>query len=283
MFAPAVSAAAPRGGLRLPWYLLAALLALLACAGALFAAPTFPRLSGRVVDAASILPAAAVADITAKSAGLEARTKIQFVVATLPSLQGYDIDEYGYQLGRAWGIGQAGSNQGVLLIVAPAERRVRIEVGYGLEGVLTDALTSQIIRDAIVPRFKAGDTAGGVATGADAIITQLGLSPEDARASAAAAQAQSRGGHDGPGIGTIIWVVLIIAWFLFSGRGGGGGGGRRVGNSFLWGALLGSLGNRGGGSFGGGGFGGGSGGGFGGGGFGGGGGSFGGGGSSGSW
>ena len=83
----------------------------------------------------------------------------QLVVATVPDLQGYEIDEYGYQLGRAWGIGQKGTNNGAILLIAPAQRKLRIEVGYGLEGVLTDAVSSRIIRQAIVPRFKAGDIA----------------------------------------------------------------------------------------------------------------------------
>src|SRR3546814_3028549 len=101
-------------------------------------------------------------------------------VATLPDLQGYDISDYGYRLGRAWGIGDKEKNEGALLIVAPNERKVRIEVGYGLEGIMTDALSSQIIRNAITPRFKAGDLPGGIDAGVDAIGKLLTLPPDEA-------------------------------------------------------------------------------------------------------
>ena len=112
------------------------------------AAPSFPPLTGRVVDQANIIPAATRAELDGKLAALEARTTDQLVVVTLSSLQGYEIADYGYQLGRAWGIGQKGKNNGVLLIVAPKEHDVRIEVGYGLEGDLTDAVTKIIIDQA---------------------------------------------------------------------------------------------------------------------------------------
>jgi uncharacterized protein len=137
------------------------------------AAPTFPALTGRVVDDAGILSPAAEADLTAKLAALEAKTTDQLVVATLPSLQGYDIADYGYQLGRQWGIGQAGKDNGALLIVAPNEREVRIEVGYGLEGDLTDAVTKLIIENAIIPKFRSGDMEGGVVAGVDDITKVL--------------------------------------------------------------------------------------------------------------
>ena len=104
------------------------------------AEPSFPALTGRVVDDAHILDAAARAAIERKLAAFETKSGRQVVVATLPSLQGYEIEDYGYRLGRHWGIGEKGSNNGALLIVAPNERRVRIEVGYGLEGTLTDAV-----------------------------------------------------------------------------------------------------------------------------------------------
>ena len=131
------------------------------------AEPTFPKLTGRVTDAAGVLPAETAAALEAKLKALEDTTGTQLVVATVPDLQGYEIDEYGYQLGRAWGIGQKGTNNGAILLIAPTQRKLRIEVGYGLEGVLTDAVSSRIIRQAIVPRFKAGDVAGGVGAGAE--------------------------------------------------------------------------------------------------------------------
>jgi uncharacterized protein len=137
------------------------------------AAPTFPALTGRVVDDAGILSPAAEADLTAKLAALETKTTDQLVVATLPSLQGYDIADYGYQLGRHWGIGQAGKDNGALLIVAPNEREVRIEVGYGLEGDLTDAVTKVIIENAIIPKFRSGDMEAGIVAGVDDITKVL--------------------------------------------------------------------------------------------------------------
>src|SRR6516225_11760932 len=98
-----------------------------------WAAPNFPALTGRVVDGANILSAATKDDLTTKLAALEQKTSRQLVVVTIPSLQGYEISDYGYQLGRAWGIGQAKLNNGILFIVAPKEHKTRIEVGYGLE------------------------------------------------------------------------------------------------------------------------------------------------------
>ena len=279
----------------------------------LFAAPalaqTYPPLTGRVVDAADLLQPAQEAELTQKLAALEAATHRQLVVATIPSLEGHEIEEYGVGLGRAWHIGQQGANNGVVLIVAPAEHKVRIEVGYGMEGVLTDALSAQIIRNVIVPRFKANDYAGGIAAGTDAIIAQLQAPPEAAEAnlrSAAAQDQQQRAHHRSRGsiAPLIIWGMIFLFIFLpalgaglagrrYGGRhrvsvwGPGQGGGASGLGWMALGAALGSM-NRGGGSSwgGGGGSWGGGGGGFsggGGGGFSGGGGSFGGGGASGGW
>jgi uncharacterized protein len=253
--------------------ILSAVLAVLVLAFPAGAAPTFPALAGRVTDAANILPPDTEAALTARLETLENATKTQLVVATVPDLQGYEIDEYGYQLGRTWGIGQKGANNGALLIVAPNDRKVRIEVGYGLEGVLTDAVTSQIIRRNIIPYFKAGDMAGGVNAGTDALVKLLEL-PPDERAKVAQAAALDDGGG-GPGAGFIIWLIIILFWIVLaiSRRKRGLGAGPVV----VWGPGMGGWGGGGGGGWGGGG------GGFGGGGFGGGGGSFGGGGSSGGW
>src|SRR5271166_3155039 len=111
---------------------------------------TFPELTGRVVDDAGILDPATKAALEHKLAEFETKTTNQLVVVTLKSLQGTSIEDFGYQLGRHWGIGQSGKNNGVLLIVAPSEHKVRIEVGYGLEGTLTDALTRVIIERTII-------------------------------------------------------------------------------------------------------------------------------------
>src|SRR5581483_6094037 len=138
------------------------------------ATPQFPPLTGRVVDNAHLLNATTAATIDAKLAALEQKTGDQVVVVTLPTLQGYEIEDYGYQLGRAWGIGQKGKNNGALLIVAPNEHRVRIEVGYGLEGTLTDAVSRLIIENASLPRFRVNGLAGGISRGVDDIIQVVG-------------------------------------------------------------------------------------------------------------
>jgi uncharacterized protein len=248
--------------------LAAALLAFLVVLTPAWAAPKFPALTGRVVDDANILSSGTKADLTQKLAALEEKTSRQLVVVTVPSLGGYEISDYGYQLGRAWGIGQAKLNNGILFIVAPSEHKTRIEVGYGLEPIVTDALSSVIIQTQVLPKFRAGDFNGGVEAGTDALIQQLSLDTSEAERRAAIAKQQlQRGGDRGGGglVGFLVILFIFIAiarvfggWallpFLFMGGGGRGGG-----------------------------YGGGDGGWSGGGGFGGGGGSFGGGGSSGSW
>ena len=234
--------------------------------------PTFPPLTGRVVDNAHVLSAQTQADLTAKLAALEQKTGDQLVVVTLPSLQGYEIEDYGYQLGRAWGLGEKGKNNGAILIVAPTEHKVRIEVGYGLEPVLTDAMSSIILQEQVLPKFRTGDVEGGVVAGTDAIIAQLDADPAQAQANVQAAAAQPvRHPNPIPVIFLLIFVFFILRALFSIGRRGGGGG--------LWALpFLFMGGGGGGGSYGGGGFGGGGGGGFSGGG-----GSFGGGGASGGW
>ncbi|HLK26155.1 MAG TPA: TPM domain-containing protein [Caulobacteraceae bacterium] len=229
-------------------------------------APSFPPLTGRVVDDAHVLSPTTISDLTGKLAALEQKTGDQLVVVTLPTLQGYAIEDYGYQLGRAWGIGQKGKNNGVLFIVVPSEHQVRIEVGYGLEPMLTDALSSVILQEKVLPKFRAGDYDGGVHDGADAIIDQLGLDPAAAAANVEAAQ-QPVYHHPNP---IPIIVGLVIFFFVLRGLFGWRNRGLWMAAPFLF-----SSGYRGGGSsWSGGGFGGG---------FSGGGGSFGGGGASGSW
>ena len=122
---------------------------------------SFPPLTGRVVDQAGIMTAQSRSDLEGKLKTLEDKSGIQLVVATVGSLEGNDIETYANQLFRNWRLGEAKKNNGVLLLVAPNEHKVRIEVGYGLEGTLTDALSSVIISSAIVPRFKASDFSGG--------------------------------------------------------------------------------------------------------------------------
>jgi len=133
----------------------------------------FPQLTGRVVDQAGVMSADSRSAVETKLKDLEDKSGIQLVVATVKSLQGSDIETYANQLFRNWKLGQTQKNNGVLLLVAPAEHKVRIEVGYGLEGTLTDALSSVIISSAIVPRFKANDYSGGIERGVDGIISVL--------------------------------------------------------------------------------------------------------------
>ena len=247
------------------------------------AAQEFPKLTGRVVDSANIIPDADEAALTAKLAAVEQASSRQLVIATVTSLQGYDIADYGYQLGRSWGIGQKGVSNGIILLVAPNERRVTIQVGYGLEPIMTDALSHQIISQQILPAFKRNDYPGGINAGADAIIEQLRAPPEEAERKALAAQQarqQEGGGDDGGSIFPLIfWGIVFLFVILPMLRGGRRGRRHRRSGVWVWGPGLGGS-SWGGGSSGGGfgGFGGGGGGGFSGGG-----GSFGGGGASGGW
>ncbi len=239
-------------------------------------APQFPPLTGRVVDRADLLSPQAEAALTTKLEALERDTTDQVVVVTVPDLQGHPIEDYGYQLGRAWGIGQSANNNGVLLIIARDERKVRIEVGYGLEPVLTDALSAVIIHDAILPPLREGFYDRGVTAGVDAIDAQLRLDPAEAQARAAAAERPQSSLPIGPAV-----LIAVVFLFLLLGLiGSASRRGRRhrssgLGPILIWAASEAMRNSgRGGGGWGGGG---------GGGGFGGGGGSFGGGGASGGW
>ena len=237
--------------------------------------PAFPMLSGPVVDEAHLLSADAFNSLSQRLAAYAGSSGTQLVVVTLPTLNGYPIEYYGYQLGRHWGIGQQGKNNGALLIVDYGEKKLRIEVGYGLEGTLTDAITSNIIRNVMAPKFKQGDYAGGIVAGSDAILSVLGHQQH-------AAQQQQVREHSATG-GLMLFIILfalfpLIATIFSRGKGGPGGGSGSGGSGWLWLGALAMLGSFGGGGFGGGGLGGG---GFGG--FSGGGGSFGGGGASGGW
>jgi uncharacterized protein len=274
-------------------------------------AQTFPDLTGRVVDAANLLDPAQEQQLTQLSEGIEQASGRQFVVATIPDLQGYAIDDYGYRLGQHWKLGQKEADNGIILLVAPNDRQVRIEVGKGLEPIMTDGLAGLIVDQQIVPHFKAGDMAGGIMAGAAEIGEQMKLPLEAAeqrakqKLDAARATQQRRGGSDANEVGGAVVGAVLVMFILFlflrglsggrrrgrryRGRGGGSG----VGEVLLWAALDAAMrsGGRSSGSgwSGGSGWGGGSsggsswGGGGGGGGFSGGGGSFGGGGASGSW
>lgn len=246
-------------------------------------AQQLPALSGRIVDNADMLSPEQENGLAAKLQGLEQATTRQLVVVTVPDLQGYPVEDFAYRLGNEWKLGNKEADNGAILLIARAERRIRIEVGDGLEPILPDAMAWIIIRDRITPRFKANDYAGGITAGVDALIEQLQAPPEQAEArarEAAQQQAASRNGsNDGGSIFPLIfWGVIIVFFILPMFRRRGKGRRYRRGGSpvVIWGPGWGSGGGWGGGS-------GGFGGGFGGGGFSGGGGSFGGGGASGGW
>lgn len=252
-----------------------------------WAQPQFPqRGTAPVVDAADIIDDVAEAALSERLDAFEEANQRQFVVATIPSLDGYDITDYGYQLGRHWALGDAENDDGIILLIAPNERKVRIEVGYGLEHIVPDGLAYDIINRDILPHFKAGDMTGGIVAGADALLTQLQLPPEEA-ARIATESSQKRGNGDvreviGGGIFLLMFLLFFVLPIITASRGGKrrGGVGNAVTNIILWEVAKAATGHRSGGGWGGGGFGGG---GFGGGGFSGGGGSFGGGGASGGW
>ena len=278
-----------------------ALLAILALLPTPALAQSFPPFTGLVTDAANVLPPNRKATLEAKLEAFQKQSAAQgqgrqLVVATVPSLGGDDIQDYGYKLGRAWGVGLKGANNGTILLIAPAEHKIGIETGQGVEGALTDAYSSVIINSKITPAFKAGDMAGGIDAGAQAIIDQLSLPDDEAQAKAKAAIAaydaqHKRAQSGGVPIALIFWVI-VIGWVFVGGlirrRGarhrlwrqrvarlsvglgsGGWGGGGSGGSSFGGGSGGGNGGSDGG--WGGGGF------------TGGGGGSFGGGGASGGW
>jgi uncharacterized protein len=235
----------------------------------------FPAKPNQLVnDYTKTLSKEQVVSLEQKLVAFSDSTSIQVAVVMIQSLDGYDINDYGYQLGRAWGIGGKEKNTGVLVLASIGDRKVTIQTGYGMEGVLPDAITKRIIENEIKPNFKAGDYFTGMDAATDAIISYTkGEYKNDS---------PRRSGKKGFPSGLI--VLIVVGVLLLISRGGKGGGGRNVigsrgGADIVWWSLLSGLGGRG--SGGGGGFGGGS---SGGGGFGGfGGGSFGGGGSSGSW
>lgn len=160
-------------------------LALAACGPARSEEPAVPRpvtVAGlaltpdRVVDRAALLPPEAEAAIVARSVALQRRTGDQFVVVTLPSLGGESIEDVGLKLGNGWGVGEAGKDNGVLLIVAPAERKVRIEAGKGLAQRLPDARAREIV-GAMIPLFRDGEMIKGIEHGVDEIVATLSAAP----------------------------------------------------------------------------------------------------------
>jgi uncharacterized protein len=158
-----------------------------------------PLLTGRIVDLANLLPSDVAASLSAELAEHERKTGNQIAVLTLPSLEGEPLEEFSHRAATTWKLGRGGIDNGVLLLVVPGERRIRIEVGYGLEGALTDAKSSQIIRREIVPHFKSGDFARGITAGLKAIMGTIEGTytlPDDA---------PGKSEQNGP------WEILFIA------------------------------------------------------------------------
>jgi len=178
-------------------------------------AQSFPEATGRVVDQANILSAVDETQLTQKLDALKEQSGRELAVATIADLQGYDIAEYGYQLGRTWGVGNEGKDDGILLIIAPNERKMRIEVGYGLEGIITDGLAGQIIRRNITPFFKQGNMSAGINAGVDALVTQLVLPPEEAAKIAQDAAKTALKSKKSGRVGNLIfWLVIIFIILL---------------------------------------------------------------------
>ena len=249
---------------------------LLVMAGGLYALEV-PSLTGRVNDYAKLLTSADAAQIESYLAAIDQSGAAQIVLLTIPSLEGDSLEAYSIRVADEWSLGQGEKANGVLLLVSMAEKKIRIEVGYDLEGILTDAVSGYIIRTVIVPRFKQGGFAAGIAAGLEAlggVVTgEAEISPQKLKES----KAQNTGGFPGS-----VFFPLFLLIFLLSRLGGYRRyrrQGMSFGTAFLMGTMIGGSRNRGRG-FGSssGGFGGGFSGGFGGGGSG-----FGGGGASGGW
>lgn len=205
-------------------------------------AQTFPKFTGLVVDEAGVLPEQTKTELTTKLEALQQDTKRQLVVVTIRDMQGEDLAAYTNKLFRAWGVGLNDIDNGVVLLLAPnnpaGQRGPRIEVGYWLEPVLTDALSSVIINQDMMPRLKAGDIPGAVTAGVDAIDRQLRASPEEAQSRQDAAvkefdrthRRERASGGGGFPLGLVFWG-LVIGFVLLSlarrGSSGMGSGSRR--------------------------------------------------------
>src|SRR3569833_2405171 len=199
---------------RIALLLLSLLLALLATPAAALSFPPHPQ--GPIYDEADLLPPDREAALDQRLRAFDQQTGDAVIVATVNSLQGDTIEDYAAKLYASWGIGGAERDTGVLLLVAPNERKMRIEVGYGLTPYITDILSGRIIRDDITPKFKQGDMAGGIEAGVDAMLTQLSKSPEDAKAIAeAAAAAEKNRAHSGGGGAAIFFFFMFLFFFVF--------------------------------------------------------------------
>jgi len=234
----------------------------------------FPEKPNKLVnDYTGTLSAEQIQQLEQKLVAFDDSTSIQVAIAVLKSVGEYDINDYAMQLGRKWGVGTKGKDNGVMIVVALGDRKIAIQTGYGVEGALPDMYTRRIIDNDIKPHFKAGEYYKGLDAATSSIIAYTKGEYKNDKPKV------SKSGKGGSGLLIVIIIIVIVIIMLKRGGGGGGGsqviGGRGVADALFWSMLLGGGRGSGGGGFGGGS----SGGGFGG--FGGG--SFGGGGSSGDW
>ena len=199
-----------------------------------------PPASAPVLDTANVLGSSTVAQLNEILGQVRQGSGVQLSVLTVPSLEGLSVEEYAIDVASQWKLGQSKTDRGLLLLVAPTERRVRIEVGYGLEGELTDLQSGRIVNDVMVPYFKSGDWDSGVSAGVLSILKVV--APEALESlKLAAPEPQRRAKSGGRGISLFVAFFLFMLFFrLFSGRGGGRGGGGRAASAFLLGGLLGS-------------------------------------------
>lgn len=197
---------------------LAALFLLIAGTAAHAAMPARP--TGPVLDQANIIPDADEAALTQRLSAYNAQTGRAIIVATVASLDDQDVDSYANTLFRNWGIGGKQTDQGLLFLIAPNERKVRIEVGYGLEQFMPDVLAGRIMSSAVTPRFKQGNYAGGINAGVEQILTQLNRDPAEAKAVAEAAAAAKResGSDSSTFASAIFWIVLIVVMIVVFSR-----------------------------------------------------------------
>lgn len=196
---------------------LAALFALLMALVSTAAWAQLPaRPEGPIADYANVLTAADKATLDARLRDYNQATGRAIIVATVPSLDGEEIEPYAQRLAESWGIGGAESENGVLLLVAPTERKLRIHTARGVQERMTDIMSGRIIRDTIVPEFKGGNMSGGIVAGVDAIIAQLDMDPAQARAieEAQAAADRARQSDGGFPIGGLFWLVFLFLFFI---------------------------------------------------------------------
>ena len=238
--------------------LVSVLLTLAALVPGLASAQTFPALTGPVVDQANVIPDDVEARIGQKLVALKTQSQRQLQVVTVASLEDYDIADYSNRLFRSWQLGDKERNDGVMLVIAPNQRRMRIEVGYGMEPIVTDGFSFLVINKIITPKFKAGDLPGGIEAGTDALIQQMTLPPDQAAQIGAQANAQQRQQakqHFNPA--SMVWIFVFFLFFILPMirrmRGGRRYGSSGLGQVIMWSVLDGMTRGGGGSGFGGGG------------------------------